>query len=69
MAEKYLDKSTPAMTLSKLARQNILNPFDRIGCKGRVAGLAWIGQRTAMRAIVGLVDDPYGTRRVRWWLM
>ncbi|HMQ55058.1 MAG TPA: FtsK/SpoIIIE domain-containing protein, partial [Anaerolineae bacterium] len=64
LVEAYLDKSyRPLMSLGQTDRL-ALNPFvqDWLDGKGVWHGLDWT--KEAMRAIVGLLDDPYNARQM-----
>jgi DNA segregation ATPase FtsK/SpoIIIE-like protein len=61
---KYVDKeSQQLLTLNRSPRLE-LNPFMEDWLKGRGfwPGISW--NKTAMRAVVGLVDDPHNARQV-----
>ncbi len=60
LIEEYLqDEHVALMTLGQKERPSSLNPFIQDWYNGRPAwhGMDW--NKTAMRAIVGLADDPY----------
>ncbi|NJN66782.1 MAG: hypothetical protein HC884_08730 [Chloroflexaceae bacterium] len=60
LTEKYLDQATlPLITLNDRANRLSLNPFlkDWLDGNGTWYGMDW--SQTAMRAIVGLLDDPH----------
>ncbi len=60
LVEAYLpDEQAALITLGKKERPSCLNPFIQDWFDGQVAwhGMDW--NKTAMRAIVGLADDPY----------
>ncbi len=63
--ESYLDANyLPLMTLDNKVKTRALNPFltEWLDGKGKWHGVDWT--RHAMRGIVGMVDDPYGARRL-----
>ncbi len=65
LVEAYLDKEyEPLLSLGRHPQPNCLNPFvqDWLGGKMAWPGVNW--QKTAMRAIVGLADDPYNARQM-----
>lgn len=60
LVEEYLQgEYVGLMTLGQKKRPSCLNPFIQDWLNGRVGwhGMDW--RKTAMRAIVGMVDDPY----------
>ncbi|HXV43955.1 MAG TPA: FtsK/SpoIIIE domain-containing protein, partial [Anaerolineae bacterium] len=65
LVEAYLDKEYESLvTLDRYEHMNALNPFIKDWLKGQMAwqGMDW--NQTAMRAIVGLADDPYNARQL-----
>ncbi|RME69678.1 MAG: hypothetical protein D6784_18010 [Chloroflexi bacterium] len=65
LVEEYVDAGyKPLMTMSRRGQAGSLNPFVADWLSGKVAwpGVDW--QKNAMRAIVGLADDPYNARQL-----
>ncbi len=65
LVEAYMDREyEPLMGLGRHSRPNCLNPFVQDWFANKVAwpGMNW--NKTAMRAIVGLLDDPYNARQM-----
>ena len=62
LVEEYLQQEyIELMTLGQMKRPSTLNPFIKKWFDGTVGwhGMDW--NKTAMRAIVGIVDDPYNS--------
>jgi DNA segregation ATPase FtsK/SpoIIIE-like protein len=65
LVQAYLDEEDELrMTLGQYERATCLNPFVQDWFAGKVGwhGMNW--NKTAMRAIIGVVDDPYNARQL-----
>lgn len=65
LVEAYMqEKHVPLMTLGRKERPSTLNPFIQDWQDGQMSwyGINW--KDTAMRAIVGLADDPYNASQL-----
>ncbi len=65
LTEAYMDRDyEPLLALGKYSNMTCLNPFIGDWLQGRVGWLGMNWNKTAMRAIAGLADDPYNARQL-----